>query len=46
MSFHFSHGNGQPQVMTPLPKLIDSQEQNTPMKHIIMNFMQFDYHIN
>ena len=23
MSFHFSQGNGQPQVMTPLPKMID-----------------------
>ena len=29
MSFHFSQGNGQPQVMTPLPKMIDIQEENT-----------------
>ena len=41
MSFHFSHGNGQPQVMAPLPKIIVIQEENTSMKHIIMNFMIF-----
>ena len=29
MSFHFSQGNGQTQVMTPLPKMIDIQEENT-----------------
>ena len=29
MSFHFSQGNGQPQVMTPLPNIIDILEENT-----------------
>ena len=27
--FHFIQGNGQPQVMKPLPKMIDIQEENT-----------------
>ena len=41
MSFDCSPGNGQQQIMTPLPKMIDIQEENSYMKHIIMNFMLF-----
>ena len=29
MSFHLIQGNGRPQVMTSIPKMIDIQEEST-----------------
>ena len=48
MTFHSRYGR--PQVITSLPKMIDIPEENTKMRHIIMNYIlfhrKFSYHIN